>query len=294
MGELKFNKITLEDKKIFNRYFSEYQIEISEYTFTNLFVWRNSRSIEYAEFKGGFLILADYGKEKYFMPPLGYEDYKDIICFILDYGILNNIADSVKRICETRISSLNESGLKITEDRDNFDYVYSSGDLAHLKGRKYSGKRNIITNFLNDYNFEYKKYENKYLDECLRLSEDWVKKKSHEDKSVHDEFLAIKELLLNSENLDATGGVLLIDGKVEAFAFGEKLNDSTYVIHFEKANPDFKGIYQVINKLFIENEILGKYDYVNREQDLGIPGIRKAKESYFPYHMVKKYIVSGK
>jgi hypothetical protein len=293
-ASLSFNKISLESKEIFNKYFSKHQIEISEYTFTNLFAWRNTRTIQYAEFNGGFLILADNGREKYFMPPLGFEDYKEIVCFLLDYGIINNVADSIKRVCETRIKSIENSGLKIVEDRDNFDYVYASNDLASLKGRKYSSKRNFIYNFFNEYDAEYRKYESRYRDECISLCELWLDKKSHEDRSLHDEYLAIKELLNNKDDLDATGGVLIVEGKVEAFAFGEKLNDTTYVIHFEKANPDLKGIYQAINKLFIENEILGKYDYVNREQDLGIPGIRKAKESYFPYQMVKKYIVSGK
>jgi uncharacterized protein len=294
VGTLNFKNISLEDKETFNKYFLNNQNEISEYSFTNLFVWRNSRAIEFAEYKNGLIILADTGNEKYFMPPIGFENLREITGFLLDYGIINNITNSVKRISESGITSIENSGFNIIEDRDNFDYVYASNDLALLKGRKYSSKRNFVTNFLNEYDYQYIRYEKKYFDNCLELCEIWMNKKNPDDKSIYNEYTAIKELLINADKLDAIGGVLIIDNKVEAFAFGEKLNDDTFVTHFEKANLDYKGIFQVINKLFIEDEVLGKFDYVNREQDLGISGIRQAKESYFPVRMIKKYIVTNK
>jgi uncharacterized protein len=294
LGKLEFKKLTLEDKSVFDKYFSKSNIDISEYTFTNLFVWRNYRNVEFAEFNGGLVLLAIYENEKYFLPPIGFDNFKDIVSFLLDFGVVNNMANSIRRVCEPKAEILRDSGLKLVEDPDNFDYVYESYELAHLKGRKYSSKRNFITSFFSDFNFEYKRYDDKYLHDCLNLTEFWISKKDANDKSLYNEYLAIKELLLNYSKLDALGSVLLIDGKVEAFAFGEKLNNDTFVIHFEKANPELKGIYQTINKLFVEKEVVDKYQYVNREQDLGIPGIKKAKESYFPVKMIKKYNITGK
>jgi len=291
LDKLDFRELTIEDRLLFNTYFSKFDVEISEYTFTNLFLWKNSRIIKFAEYNNGLIILANQNNEKYFMPPIGFSDYGRIIKFLLDSGKAINCS-IVKRITESHYNSLKNLGLKIIEDRDSFDYVYASHDLAHLKGRKYSSKRNFITNFLSEYTYEYKQYEEIYYNDCLRLTELWISKKDKNDKTLFNEYLAIKELLNNFSKLNVTGAVLLIDGQVQAFAFGEKLNNETFVIHFEKANLDFKGLYQVINKLFIENEIAGRYDYVNREQDLGIPGIRKAKESYFPVKMIKKYIVT--
>jgi hypothetical protein len=90
--------------------------------------------------------------------------------------------------------------------------------------------------------------------------------------------------------LGLKGGAILIDGKVEAFTLGEPLNQNTVVIHIEKANPTYEGIYPLLNQAFLENEWSG-YTYINREQDLGEEGLRKSKESYFPHHMVNKYII---
>jgi hypothetical protein len=100
----------------------------------------------------------------------------------------------------------------------------------------------------------------------------------------------VKEALRNLDRLSAVGGCILVGGKVEAFALGEAMSADTVVIHIEKANPAFHGLYQVINQQFLEHQWQA-YSYVNREQDLGVPGLRKAKQSYNPHHMVKKYVV---
>jgi hypothetical protein len=96
----------------------------------------------------------------------------------------------------------------------------------------------------------------------------------------------------NYRVLGLSGGVVLVEGRVAAFSFGEKLNDTTFVVHFEKADPAYTGSYQIINQLFVQNEVSGRYLFVNREQDLGIEGIRKAKLSYVPVRLLKKYLVS--
>ncbi|OHD14576.1 MAG: hypothetical protein A2086_08025 [Spirochaetes bacterium GWD1_27_9] len=290
--DLKFKKISIEDKSIFDKYFSSKEMQISEYTFTNLFIWRNTRQIEFCEYNGGLIILANYNNDKYFLPPIGFTDYKKIIFDLMEYAKKNNIPPVIKRLCEVKTNLLKDSGLDIIEDRDNFDYVYLSNDLAHLGGRKYSPKRNFITNFFSEYEFKFQKYEAKFAEQCLILAEDWINKKETEDKSLHNELLAIKELINNQHILNTDGCIILVDNKVEAFCFGERLDSKTYVVHFEKANSDLKGIYQTINKLHIEKIVDGKFKYVNREQDLGIAGIRKAKESYFPTKMIKKYNIA--
>ena len=106
-----------------------------------------------------------------------------------------------------------------------------------------------------------------------------------------NESLAIKEVLTHFDRLGVKGGAILIGGKVEAFTLGEPLNRETVVIHIEKANPAFEGLYSLINQAFLEKEWSG-YVYVNREQDLGEEGLRKAKESYFPHHMINKCTIT--
>jgi hypothetical protein len=106
-----------------------------------------------------------------------------------------------------------------------------------------------------------------------------------------NESIAIKEAFSRFEELGVKGGAILINGKVEAFTLGEPLNRDTVVIHIEKANPAFEGLYTLINQAFVEHQ-WAEYTYINREQDLGEEGLRKAKESYFPHHMINKYIVT--
>ncbi|HPO50749.1 MAG TPA: phosphatidylglycerol lysyltransferase domain-containing protein, partial [Spirochaetota bacterium] len=180
----------------------------------------------------------------------------------------------------------------IIEDRDNFDYLYERSDLSNLAGRRYAGKRNLYTNFINNYQFEFVKYEEIYKEQSLKLAKKWLDKKGDENGSLYNEYIAISELINNYGKLDVKGNVLIVEEKVVGFIFGEKLNDNSFVIHFEKGDGDFKGVYQTINKLFAEREIDKNIEFINREQDLGISGIRRAKESYYPVKMIKKYSLS--
>ena len=110
--------------------------------------------------------------------------------------------------------------------------------------------------------------------------------------TLRAEASAVEEVLANADALGVTGGCIEVDGQVEAFTLGELLNPETVVIHIEKANAAFHGLYQVINQQFLEQS-WPNIEYVNREQDLGVPGLRKAKESYLPHHMVEKFVVRG-
>lgn len=291
MHELVFKKIAIEDKELFDKFFHEYPPNISEYTFTNLYVWKNSRQIEFSQYEEGLIILAHHENSKYFLPPIGFRDNKKTFDFLLNYGLKNNLTNSIKRADENYINQIKDLNVKITEEHDNFDYVYNTDDLAFLKGRKYSAKRNFITQFLGEYFHKYWQYTLKCKEKCLELTETWFKERAN-NKSLINEYNAIKELLLNFEKFDAIGGVLCAEDSIAGYCFGEKLNKDTFVIHFEKADSKFNGGYQAINKFFVENQIMGKYKYVNREQDLGIAGIRKAKKSYYPCKMIKKYTIS--
>jgi len=287
---LDFKEISLEDSPLFDTFFNKASLNISELTFTNLFVWSDYRKIKYSLYDGGLIIFAELEEVSYFFPPIGYENLNDVFKKILEYKI-NNMNMKMNRVPENYINSLNKNQFNIVEDRDNFDYIYSRDELIQLKGKKFSSKRNFVTNFFENYEFEYLKYTDKYYDGCLSLAKEWLT--IHNISPAREaEFNAIIKLLDNYSHFsNIKGAVLVVDGKIVAFSFGEKLNNDTFVIHFEKGNTDYVGIYQTINKLFIENEVDKSFLYINREQDLGIEGIRKAKESYNPIYLVKKYSV---
>jgi hypothetical protein len=186
---------------------------------------------------------------------------------------------------------------KIQEDPDlavepaleHFDYIYRSEDLIHLGGRKYHGRRNHINKFLQTHAFAYSSLEERHLPECLKLGGFWCEiRKCEEDMNLMGEWEAVREALTHFTELRIPGGVLLIQDKVEAFSLAELLNRETAVIHVEKANREISGLYPLINQEFCE-KTWSHVLWINREQDLGEPGLRKAKESYFPDHLVDKF-----
>jgi hypothetical protein len=200
----------------------------------------------------------------------------------------------IARVPETLVTPFNwqAEGMVARLDRDQSDYIYLTEDLIKLEGRKYHRKRNHIKQFEERYSYQYVSLTPERLSECLRLENEWCDLR-HCDvvPGLANELRAIKEALTFFGQLSAKGGGIVIDKKVEAFTLGEPLNRETVVIHVEKANPAFEGLYPLIHQAFLEKEWAG-YLYVNREQDLGEEGLRKSKESYFPHHMINKYTIT--
>ena len=286
---MNFKPISIEAKLIFDNIFHQYPPIISEQTFTNLYVWRNSRSVEYAVVDETLLLIAGYGGQRYFMPPvgknisLGYETYKSMI------GELD--ISSIRLIPDDHIETVKNvfgSDVNILSDRDNYDYVYAADKLANLTSRKLSSKRNFIHRFENSYKYRLLPYQSNMRDGCIRLMQKWITGRT-DDVGLRNEYVAMQNLLNDYERLDAVGTVIEIDDTIVSFAFGEPLNNDTFVIHFEKADTDYVGAYQMINKLFVSESVLPCYPFVNREQDLGHEGIRRAKMSYLPDRLVAKY-----
>jgi hypothetical protein len=181
----------------------------------------------------------------------------------------------------------------VESDRDNFDYVYRIEDLVLLQGKKYDGKRNRIRKFEKLHNHRYLRLTREHLEGCRRLLDEWLAVKANGDSSVAGTWrLVIQGAFDQLEELGLTGAVVETEGRVAAFAIGERLNAETAVIHIEIAHPGYEGLSQFINREFVKNE-WAKFPFVNREQDNGIPGLRRAKMSYYPHHLVKKYNVWG-
>lgn len=262
--------------------------EISEHTFTNLYIWRKSRSIEMIDSGRAILFLARReGHASIFGPPVGGMEPAEAAAAAS--GAAGGAPIPFERLTKSYAEAVIVAGGEILEDRANFDYVYRRSDLAELAGRRYHAKRNLISQCLAENELSYEEIEPANLDELSGMMDEWCRRRGcNHDTGLCDEYIAVKELFANYAKLGAIGAAIRIEGKIAAFTVGEKLNDSTAVIHFEKAMPEYKGLYQVMNNWFAKNH-LGKFEFVNREQDLGMDGLRRAKESYFPSHMVEKY-----
>ncbi len=302
MFDWDFRDIGIEDRPIFDEALKRENPATSELTFTNLFVWRHSKPMRFAKYREGLVLQAETAAGPVFYPPIGYARLPEIYSDIADSAIRKGLSPLFTRIPESHAELLRASGLSsgmtIEEDRDNFDYVYTTESLAYLKGWRLDGKRGFVRKFVSNYSFHYLKYCKCMKEKCLKMTKVWMHNKTGAGadleipKAILDEYDALVELLDNYEAFDCPGAVLCVDGTPAAFSFGERLNDSTFVVHFEKANTQLVGSFQTINQMFVQNEVQGKWQYVNREQDLGLSGLRKAKESYVPVRMEKKYNVS--
>jgi len=285
--------IGLEDGAVYAEFAEREQAVTSELSFDNLFAWRHSYNFRTTIIEDAFCLLAQPRDEAPFLlPPIGASDPADVVCQLFDHFREQGIEPYIKRAPERLVASLTD--LQAVADSDHSDYVYLASDLATLAGRRYSKKRNQIAQFRSRYQYEYRRITPQMLAQCADLQVSWcdVRDCFHpENVGLAEENEAVMEAISNYEALDLIGGAILIDGKVEAFTIGGSLNRDTFVIHFEKGNPSIPGIYQVVNQAFCADVSAG-YTFMNREQDLGDAGLRQAKRSYFPHHMIDKYVIS--
>ena len=280
-----FRKITLADKGLFESYFSKHPQETSELTFTNFYIWRDCDKSQVTSINGNICIVARPDNEPpYFFEPLGEERVEETIKTCL------SVVPRFSRISEkfTKTYFEGKSGFKIEPTRDNADYLYRTEDLISLRGKKYDGKRNIIRRFLKNNIPMYHKLTPDMAHDCLRILDKWGKSKNA--GVCFDE--PIKEALNNLSSLSVKGAAVKINGKIEAFTIGEILNPVTAVIYIEVANHDIDGLSQYINQQFIKNEWAG-FTYINREQDMGDAGLRKAKLSYHPVKLIDKFDITA-
>ena len=272
--------------------FKQTQPQMSELTFTNLYVWNDTEPVQLSRLHETLLLQRKkiHNDKNVLLPPLEKEPISTVLKRIGEAADENHAKTPLYGINAEEAKQLSKKGYQVEADRDNWDYVYLSSDLADLPGDKYHSKRNFITRCLSTYKCEHKKIDTSVVDDCLHLQTQWCDlRRCDSISSLEAENRAIKTIFDNYQKLGVSGGAIYVDGKLEAFTLAEPLNNETAVIHFEKANPEITGLYQLINQWFCQNT-LRNFTLANREQDLGVPGLRKAKLSYHPHHMIEKYL----
>jgi len=282
--------LTLADKNLVSAYLHRYFPVISEHTFTNLFVWQPYRSIFYAELENSlvFFVRSAVREDGYilFGPPVGDVKIHDIFT-VYAGSLIGGV-----RIPDRDAENIPAAPYIIHEDRDNADYVYRVDDLAELAGRHYAKKRNHIKQCLSSHTCEYVPITPELIGECEAMQENWCKSRDcGRNPGLCNEANAIAETFAHFKEFELLGGAIRVDGTIQAYAIAEELHPGTAVWHFEKAMGNIQGLGQLINQWFSKYGLSG-FEYVNREQDLGIPGMRQAKESYYPHHMVAKSYIS--
>ena len=295
---IEFKDLTLEDKPIINQYFQAVQPRNSECTFTNMFIWRDCYEVQWTIIDGLLIIKPGQMEETWILQPYGdYTncDLRKVFAQLDEYFssqglpfIMRAVTESFAELLETEYPGM----FYLEDERDLADYMYLGEDLRELKGRKYHSKRNHLSNFHKNYpDYVYEPMTADMVEEVWQYLEEWCGQKACSgslDAGLHCEQKAIREALNHFEALDYKGAVIRIDGKIVAFTLGEMLNDETVVVHVEKANGTITGLYSAINQEFLLHE-WPEAKYVNREEDTGAEGLRKAKLSYHPVELIKKY-----
>lgn len=287
-----FKEVDLSVKDAVTAHLARYPLEASEYTFTNILAFRSTYNFKISLLSDNLILLKDTDPVSAFCPVGNYQ-IPDALDAIFDYLKVHTDMPYMERVPESFVNAClkDNDNFIVEEQRDHFDYVHEVRELIELRGRKYHDKKNKVNKFRSLHTYEYLTLTPDLIEECLAFEDYWCEVKECEKYyGLEKERCAIFAMLNNFGALNIKGGAIRIDNKIAALSLGEKLIPGTIVIHVEKANPDFPGLYQVINQEFLMHEA-DEYRFVNREQDLGIQGLRNAKMSYNPVRFVKKYKV---
>ncbi|NLU51355.1 MAG: DUF2156 domain-containing protein [Clostridiaceae bacterium] len=296
-----FKPISLDDKDLFTDIFAKSKPKASEMSFAYLFMWECEYNLLYAIVEDHLCMISRPRNFKPFafcpIPVDGVrndEKFKRALTVIEEYFKNNGMDLLFGRVEESRLEELKQvygSRMEAEYLEDISDYVYETSNLINLPGKKLRKKKNHINQFMRLYgSYEYVPVDKSNVEECRRIFDEWCEK-NHECKAkISCERAACNRLLDNWDVLPLKGALIKVNGKFEAFTIGELLNPDMAVIHIEKGNSDIHGVYPLINRDFCANEWSG-VKYINREEDMGIEGIRKSKLSYNPDFMVKKFLV---
>ena len=290
---INFQKLTGEDYARFQEFLPCCEGRGCEYSFANLFMWGRQR----VAFLDGFLVLfSQFGQRSVYPFPLGKGDVKPVLDAV--------IHDARMRGIPCRISSLTEADRQLLEalypgqfrfhtDRDSFDYVYPISALASLTGKRYQSKRNFVNRFRSNYpDAQLLPLDDTTEEMARQMTEQWYQDRLSADPLADFvlERTALERGFRHRQALGLEGLVLVAEGKCVAMTIGSRLSPTTFDVHFEKALDGYDGAYAMINQGFAQY-LMAKYpdlQFLNREEDMGIEGLRKAKLSYHPDHLVEK------
>ncbi|HNS31950.1 MAG TPA: phosphatidylglycerol lysyltransferase domain-containing protein [bacterium] len=295
MSNIQWREITLSDRDRMNYYFSKSNFMASEYSFPALFIWRQKYDYRISEFGGHLIIMVRDKNDRYYFYPPGDGDLKGTILTIC--------RDAQEAGGRCHITAITKENVNILEtlfpgrfsfitNMDYSDYIYDANNLINLPGRRYHSKRNHISRFIEEYGkISYEDITSSNIAECREAYRQWLehkKDKGEDMKLFSDEYLVMEECFKHYQAIGLIGGLIRARGNLCSFTFGSRINTETLGIHIEKSLVDCQGGYATINREFAARHAV-EYRYINREEDLGLKGLRRAKLSYYPLFLLEKY-----
>lgn len=301
------NRISIDNRETLEKYLNGYEYKTSGLSFSAQYMWREINRFswdmmgEYMCISGiSHLELEDGIVLPFMFPPLtctGEYDkdaLRETIYRSKEHFEKKGQPFSLRLVPFHVMEIIKEAvpEMHFIDDRPNYDYIYLTQDLIDLKGKSFHGKKNHLNYFKKTYEYEYVELNSDMADDAMKFISDFNKRKevpAHEMEMLKMEEHAMEDVFKNIEAVGYSAGAIIIDGSIEAIAIGGRLGKKTITEHVEKANIEYRGLYQAINNEFCRN-VASKAKYINREEDMGIPNLRKAKLSYKPVKLLEKYI----
>ena len=296
---MNFERIQIQDKPLFDRLLSLSPYVDCEYIFSTLFMWQDVLGYERAIEDDCIFIRHPFeGKMQYHIPICAPDRISEQVGKLMELD-----QEKLELFCVTKehleqLAPEMREHFTVEENRNFADYLYLGENLRTLSGKKYHQKRNHVSKFQNTYDWNFKTFTEagRELTECVAVLEQWdinkLENASWQERLlVGNEMNALDKCMKHFTDMGLIGGVLYIDGQPKGFTVGEVANRGGIrvgIVHYEKCDSSYTGIYQAINKFFAE-EAMGEADYINREDDMGVEGLRKSKLTYHPVRLVDKY-----
>lgn len=297
MIEINFKRAELEDKEVISHYFKHHTSRSCERTFVNVYLWSRHYKVQFAIVEDTLVFKSEDDGLAFAFPAGEPENVKKALEVLMEYSKERGYPFCMYNVTPDFFAMLEQwypGRFQIEYNEDDADYVYESEKLATLSGKKLHSKRNHVNKFKTEYEgrWSYEPITKDNLEECFQMGLKWRNDNGcEEDEEKNAEICVTLNSLRLFEELELVGGILRVDGEIVAFTIGEPICSDTFVVHIEKAYADIPGAYNMINQQFVEHECMN-YKYVNREEDTGSEGLRKAKRSYRPVFMVEKGTVT--
>ncbi|MCL2081202.1 MAG: phosphatidylglycerol lysyltransferase domain-containing protein [Oscillospiraceae bacterium] len=289
---LEFKPMRLSDGDTYRRYAKD--MRSGESSFAAIFGWMHKNRMHICEHDGLFFRFMN-NEDRHYLFPLSLEPMS---AELAGRAVALMEADAKARGIPLKMIAVNPEqkalidgkGFVFTESRNYADYLYNAQDLLELPGKKYHSKRNFIARFMRENDWQYEEITNANLNDVWAFQDRWCRKNGCDTNiSLQEEATCIAIMLYNLDNLNAKGGLLRANGKVVAFTVASRVGCDTIEIHIEKADYDVTGSYPMINREFLRHNLTPDIKYINREEDLGLENLRKAKLSYHPCALLEKY-----
>lgn len=296
---LHFREPTLADKPSIDACLCGSEAEGCGFSFGNLYLWRRAYAMTFCISDGFLFISSSLGLSRAFACPVGRGDLAAALDKVCAYAVAGGMHPVFYAVTERQRAAMERcfpGRFAFCDERDYYDYVYLTENLAALPGKKYHAKRNHISKFEKSHTWSFERIDSRNLSDCKIILDAWLADKFPDaaaDTSLegYAESQVAKESIEQFFALGYEGGILYADGKPAAYSMGEPLNDETFCTHIEKASPEFRDAYALINRETAKS-LSGRFTYINREDDAGDEGLRKAKLSYVPDILLVKYVAS--